>query len=105
MKLMGMRGYLHWLAWMFKFSTAMTISCILITGIFFIPTQYGAIINHSDPFTIFLFVYLYGLAVITFGFAVSAFFAHSNYPRSLLFSERYCDHFYVCLSVCHTREL
>jgi len=75
---MGMKGYLHWFAWMFKFSTSVTISCILITVIFFIPTRNGAIINHSDPFTILLFLYLYGIAVVTFGFAVSALFAHSK---------------------------
>ena len=79
---MGMKGYLHWCAWTFKFSTSLTISCIFITGLFFVPTRNGAMINHSDPYTIFLFVYLYGLAVITFGFAISAFFAHSNCPSS-----------------------
>jgi len=78
MKLMGMKGYLHWFAWMFKFSTSVTISCILITGICFVPTSNGAIINQSDPLTILLFLYLYGLAVVTFAFAVSAVFAHSK---------------------------
>lgn len=78
MKLMGMKGYLHWFAWMFKFSTSLTISCVIITVILFVPTRHGAIVNHSDPYTVFLFLYLYALAVVTFGFAVSAFFAHSK---------------------------
>jgi len=79
MKLMGMKGYLHWMAWMFKFSTSLSISCLLITAIFFIPTRNGAIINHSDPLAILLFIYLYGLAIVTFAFAVSAIFAHSKH--------------------------
>jgi len=78
MKLMGMKGYLHWFAWMFKFSTSTTISCAVITGILYVPTRHGAVVNHSDPFTVLLFLYLYGLAVVTFGFAVSAVFAHSK---------------------------
>jgi len=83
MKLMGMKGYLHWFAWMFKFATSLTISCFLITGIFFIPTRNGAIINHSDPYIVMLFLCLYGLAIVTFGFAVSAFFAHSMHCNTL----------------------
>jgi len=75
---MGMKGYLHWFAWMFRFSTSLTLSCVLITCIFFVPTSQGAIVNHSDQYAIFMFLYLYSMAVITFAFAASAFFAHSN---------------------------
>jgi len=78
MKLMGMKGYLHWCAWMFKFSTSITICCVLMTAIFYVPTASGAIINHSDPLTIFLFLYLYAVAIVTFAFAASAAFSHSN---------------------------
>jgi len=76
MKLMGMKGWLHWASWYFKFSVFMFISVAIMT--FFFHVKIGgdrAIITYGDPTITFVFLLLYALSVMTFCFAISTFFS------------------------------
>ena len=76
MKLMGMKGWLHWSAWYFKFSVFMLISVVIMT--LFFQLKVGgdrAIITYTDPSITFVFLLLYALSVMTFCFTISTFFS------------------------------
>jgi len=76
MKLMGMKGWLHWSASYFHYSTLMLIAVALVTMIFHIKVGGGrAIINYTDPSVTFVFLLLFSLSVVAFCFAISAFFS------------------------------
>jgi len=75
MKLMGMKGWLHWAAWYFRFSVFMVISVAILTLFFHIEVDSDrTIIRYTDPTVIFVFLLLYALSVMTFCFAISTFF-------------------------------
>jgi len=81
MKLMGMKGWLHWASWYLKFSVFLLLSVAIITVFFHIKfgdEQSGderAIITYSDPTVTFVFLLLYALSVMTCSFAISTFFS------------------------------
>jgi len=76
MKLMGMKGWLHWSSWYFKFSIFMLISVIIMTFFFHIRLgDKGAVITNTDPTVTFVFLLLFSLSVMTFCFAISTFFS------------------------------
>ena len=75
MKMMGLRNWLHWTAWFFKYLVFLLITVILMTILFFIRTNGGSTIQHSDPFIIFIFLLLYSISTIAFCFMVSTFFS------------------------------
>jgi len=76
MKLMGMKGWLHWGAWYFKFSIFMLISVALMTLFFHAKVKDdSAVITYTDPTITFLFLLLFALSVMTFCFAISTFFS------------------------------
>ena len=81
MKLMGMKGWLHWASWYFKFSVFMLLSVAIMTVFFHVKIgdeQSGgerAVFTYSDPTVTFVFLLLYALSIMTFSFAVSAFFS------------------------------
>jgi ATP-binding cassette subfamily A (ABC1) protein 3 len=84
MKLMGMKGYLHWLAWMLKYAITMIVTSVLITFLFHVSTRNGAIINFTHFTITFVFIFLYALSVIAFSFAVAAFCSHGMSEKLLL---------------------
>jgi len=76
MKLMGMKGWLHWAAWYFKFSIFMLISVIIMTLFFHLKIKDGSgIITYGDPTITLVFLLLFSLSVMTFCFAISTFFS------------------------------
>ena len=91
MKLMGMKGWLHWASWYFKFSVFMLLSVAIMTVFFHIKVgddESGgvrAVITYSDPTVTFVFLLLYALSVVTCSFAISTFFS-----KGLMKSNGHC---------------
>ena len=76
MKLMGMKGWLHWAAWYFKFSLFMIISVVIMALFFHIKVDGDrAIITYGDPTVTLVFLLLYAISVMTFCFAITTFFS------------------------------
>ena len=78
MKLMGMKGYLHWFAWMFKYALMLAFTSLLLTIFFHISPKEGGMINFTDYTVTYVFFLLYSLSVISFSFAIASFFSHGN---------------------------
>jgi hypothetical protein len=83
MKLMGMKVWLHWLAWFIKCAVMMILSVGFMTLFFHIKVDGRAIITYTHPSITFVFLLLYSLSIITFSFAVSTFFSKGKF--SLIF--------------------
>ena len=75
MKLMGMKGWLYWASWYFKFSLFMLVSVAIITLLFHIKVDGVGIITYADPAVTFVFLLLFALSVMTSSFAVTTFFS------------------------------
>lgn len=93
MKLMGLSGWLHWLAWFIKYFTFVLVSVSIETVLFCANTgAHGSVVGYSSPSVVFVFLLLYGVATISFCFAVSTFFSKGS--KSMKFSstvELYCN--------------
>jgi len=76
MKLMGMKGWLHWASWYFKFGMFLLISVIIMTCIFHIKVDgERGVIKYGDASITFMFLLLYTISLMTFCFAISTFFS------------------------------
>jgi len=75
MKLMGMKGWLHWASWYFKFSLFMLVSVVLMTCFFHIKVDGVGVITYGDLTVTLVFLALFSLSVMTFCFAISTFFS------------------------------
>lgn len=78
MKMMGLRGWLHWSAWYIDFFSFNLISCALMTIVFSISTSTGKVLPFSDPSTIFILLVIYINSVICCNFAISTLFSKSE---------------------------
>jgi len=73
---MGMKGWLHWSAWYFKFSVFMLVSVAIMTVFYHLKVDGDrAVITYADPTVTFVFLLLFSLSVMTFCFAISTFFS------------------------------
>jgi ATP-binding cassette, subfamily A (ABC1), member 3 len=76
MKMMGLKNWLHWMAWFIKTLVMLTISIMIITVILCVKLKDGVgILNKSDWSVIFVFFILYSISSISFGFMLSTFFS------------------------------
>jgi ATP-binding cassette, subfamily A (ABC1), member 3 len=79
MKIMGLPGYLHWTAWFTKCMIFQLIIVSIIVGIMKIPVQGDlSVFNLTDWTVLWVFLFLYSLAGVTFSFMFSTFFAKAN---------------------------
>ena len=82
----GLSNWLHWSAWFFKCAIFVTVNVALITCLLTIKwTPRGKVIPHSDPTLVFVFLWLYGLAAISFSFMISTFFKKASYVTAASF--------------------
>ncbi|EDV27708.1 uncharacterized protein TRIADDRAFT_53677 [Trichoplax adhaerens] len=70
MKMMGLRTSAFWLSWFLTYTLTILISTIVVTIIAVVASLYRA----SNPFIIFLLLFLYGLSIVTFSFMLTPFF-------------------------------
>ena len=87
MKLMGMKGWLHWSASYFKFFVFMLISVAIMTILFHMKVAGDrAVMNYTDPSVTFVFLLLFSLSVMTLCFLLSTFFSEEG-MSCIVFSE------------------
>jgi len=75
MKMMGMKGWVNWASWYCKFSIFMIISVGIMTTVLHFSLFDLAILPNGEWSVTFVFLLLYGLALMTLCFAISAFFS------------------------------
>lgn len=81
MKIMGLPSYMHWLAWFTKCMLFQIIIISIITGMFkiqFSSRSNLAVFTHSNWIIIWLFLFLYVMAAVTFSFMFTTFFNRAN---------------------------
>lgn len=103
MKMMGLRGWLHWSAWYIDFFSFNLISCALMTIIFSISTSSGKVLPFSDPSIIFILLVIYVNSVICCNFAISTLFSKSKIVVihilwTLTFFSKRCNCYYSSIS-------
>jgi len=75
--MMGLKNWLHWLAWFIKYFIFVFISVAIETVLFVINTgEHGSVMSYMSPTVLLTFLMAYALATITFCFAASTFFSH-----------------------------
>uniref|UniRef100_UPI00398EE067 phospholipid-transporting ATPase ABCA3 isoform X2 n=1 Tax=Pristiophorus japonicus TaxID=55135 RepID=UPI00398EE067 len=99
MKMMGLSNWLHWLAWFFKFFLFLTISVTLMTLLFCTKIfSHGAVLNHSDPSLIFVFLLIFACSTISFSFMISVFFSQANVAAAVsgfMYFFTYIPYFFI----------
>lgn len=76
---MGLSGYLHWIAWFIKCFVFLLIPMSIIT--IMLTVEFGGngkILNKSDPSLVFIYLVLYAISSIMYGFMISTFFSRAN---------------------------
>jgi ATP-binding cassette, subfamily A (ABC1), member 3 len=79
MKIMGLPGYLHWIAWFTKCMLFQIIIISIVTIMVTIPFEDGlAVFTHTSWSVLWVFFFLYSLAGVTFSFMFSTLFSKAN---------------------------
>uniref|UniRef100_A0A7N6AJ49 ABC transporter domain-containing protein n=1 Tax=Anabas testudineus TaxID=64144 RepID=A0A7N6AJ49_ANATE len=79
MRMMGLSNWLHWSAWFLTFFLFLSISVFFVTLLLCIQVSpNGAVLTHSDPTLVFVFLLIFAVATISFSFMMSAFFSRAN---------------------------
>uniref|UniRef100_UPI00358EF626 phospholipid-transporting ATPase ABCA3-like isoform X2 n=1 Tax=Myxine glutinosa TaxID=7769 RepID=UPI00358EF626 len=99
MKMMGLCNWLHWTAWFLHFFLFTTISVLLVTILFCVKTGVnGAVLNHSDPTLIFVFLLFFMVATISFSFMLSTFFNRASLAAKVgvfIYFMSYIPYFFI----------
>uniref|UniRef100_A0A7N5ZTB9 ABC transporter domain-containing protein n=1 Tax=Anabas testudineus TaxID=64144 RepID=A0A7N5ZTB9_ANATE len=79
MRMMGLSNWLHWSAWFLTFFLFLSISVFFVTLLLCIQVSpNGAVLTHSDPTLVFVFLLIFAVATISFSFMMSAFFSRGT---------------------------
>ncbi|RDD36392.1 ATP-binding cassette sub-family A member 5 [Trichoplax sp. H2] len=70
MMMMGLRTAAFWLSWFITYALTILLCTIFVTAIAMASSLYIT----SNPFLIFMIIFLYGLSIITFSFMLTPFF-------------------------------
>ena len=99
MKMMGLNGWLHWLACFAKYFLLLLITMALATILFKVKyNENGRILAQSSPSVLFVFLTLYGISSIMFCFCVSVFFSKANIAAAaggIIWFVSYIPYFFV----------
>lgn len=102
MKMMGLSGWLHWVAWFTKFFLFLLVTVVIGSALFTIKfSSNGKVLNKSDPSLVFLFLLLYIISSIMFCFMVSVFFKKASIATAgggILWFFSYTPYFFVSQS-------
>ena len=97
--MMGLNGWLHWLAWFTKYFIFLVITMALATILFTVKyNENGRVLNQSSPSLIFVFFTLYAISSIMFCFCVSVFFSKANIAAAaggIIWFISYIPYFFV----------
>ncbi|XP_062556427.1 phospholipid-transporting ATPase ABCA1-like [Armigeres subalbatus] len=81
MKIMGLSNWILWCTWFVKCLFFIVLSVSLVVLFLKVPwytTPYVSVLTHSDWGVIWLFFFIYGIAIITFSFMLSTLFSKAN---------------------------
>ncbi|XP_039428969.1 phospholipid-transporting ATPase ABCA1-like [Culex pipiens pallens] len=81
MKIMGLSNWILWSSWFVKSLFFIVISVSLVVLFLNVPwysTPDVSVLTHSDAGVIWLFFFIYGIAIITFSFMLSTLFSKAN---------------------------
>lgn len=100
--MMGLNGWLHWLAWFAKYFIFLLITMALATIFFTIKyNENGRVLNQSSPSVLFVFLTLYAISSIMFCFCVSVFFSRANIAAAaggIIWFCNYIPYFFIAQS-------
>lgn len=74
MKVMGLSKGVHWVSWFVFYLLSMTISVVLLSSLI----KFGKILEYTNVFLLFVFVFMFVIALITQCFMFTVFFNNSN---------------------------
>ncbi|KAF0881251.1 ABCA3 protein, partial [Crocuta crocuta] len=99
MRMMGLSGWLHWSAWFLLFFLLLLVAVSFITLLFCIKVKKDvAVLAHSDPSLVLVFLLCFATASISFSFMVSTFFSKANMAAAIggfLYFFTYIPYFFV----------
>lgn len=81
MKIMGLPSYMHWIAWFTKCMIFQVIIISILTGMFkiqFSSRSNLAVFTQADWTIVWLFMFIYSIAAVTYSFMFSTFFNKAN---------------------------
>ncbi|XP_026899340.1 phospholipid-transporting ATPase ABCA3 [Acinonyx jubatus] len=99
MRMMGLSSWLHWSAWFLLFFLFLFVAVSFVTLLFCIKVRKGvAVLAHSDPSLVLVFLLCFAAASVSFSFMVSAFFSRANMAAAIggfLYFFTYTPYFFV----------
>uniref|UniRef100_A0A671G5F2 ATP binding cassette subfamily A member 3 n=1 Tax=Rhinolophus ferrumequinum TaxID=59479 RepID=A0A671G5F2_RHIFE len=76
MRMMGLSSWLHWTAWFLLFFLFLLIAVSFMTLLFCVKVKKDvAVLTHSDPSLVLVFLACFAISSISFSFMVSTFFS------------------------------
>lgn len=75
MKMMGLKTWMLWLGWMVHALLVNVVTVTIITALLKVSFGYGAVLQNSDWFLIWVILLFYCVAGVTFCFAIASFFS------------------------------
>ncbi|XP_030704320.1 phospholipid-transporting ATPase ABCA3 isoform X2 [Globicephala melas] len=99
MRMMGLSSWLHWTAWFLLFFLFLLITVSFMTLLFCIKVKKNvAVLAHSDPSLVLVFLACFAISSISFSFMVSTFFSKANVAAAIggfLYFFTYIPYFFV----------
>uniref|UniRef100_A0A452RDE6 ATP binding cassette subfamily A member 3 n=1 Tax=Ursus americanus TaxID=9643 RepID=A0A452RDE6_URSAM len=99
MRMMGLSSWLHWSAWFLLFFLFLLVAVSFVTLLFCIKVKKDvAVLTHSDPSLVLVFLLCFAISSISFSFMVSTFFSKANMAAAIggfLYFFTYIPYFFV----------
>ena len=75
MKMMGLPNWMHWVTWFINAMGTATVTLVIIVMLVCIEWKEGSrVLDYSNWFVLFIFLFLYTAAIVTFTFAITTLF-------------------------------
>lgn len=75
MKIMGLPGWLHWVAWFLRSFIILLLAIILIIIVLTVKIGNAPVFTNTDPSVLLIFFLLFSASTITFTFFISVWFS------------------------------
>uniref|UniRef100_A0A452VD19 ATP binding cassette subfamily A member 3 n=1 Tax=Ursus maritimus TaxID=29073 RepID=A0A452VD19_URSMA len=99
MRMMGLSSWLHWSAWFLLFFLFLLVAVSFVTLLFCVKVSKDvAVLTHSDPSLVLVFLLCFAISSISFSFMVSTFFSKANMAAAIggfLYFFTYIPYFFV----------
>ncbi|XP_019504266.1 PREDICTED: ATP-binding cassette sub-family A member 3 [Hipposideros armiger] len=99
MRMMGLSSWLHWTAWFLLFFLFLLVAVSFMTLLFCVKVKKDvAVLTHSDPSLVLVFLACFAVSSISFSFMVSTFFSKANMAAAVggfLYFFTYIPYFFV----------